>query len=328
MGEKTGCLNLIVPRWARQEHPLYWLESRRQVRNRGLAAIQGAFLPILFGVVGLTSPLMMAFVVPSFYGFSDLESNITLLLTLEIVALLGIQLGAGAIVNVLSVALAAPLISGEIELQSWRLLRTTMISLPEVVLAKLAAVLNELRTMLVGLFVLRLASTVTAVLLFIYIMLREIVYYLSPAEIRSLLAEGKWVPYVLLIGAIAIYNLSQPFVQAIMNGLLGLAASAYARSRSQAIAGGLIGRLVVWVGTTLLNVGLIFGLSYLFTNWSSPSSAQLEVFHNVPPPTSEQVVWAICLTISGYLLGYLLAQIGFIMIGMGAVLRRARRLGV
>ena len=328
MSEKTGCLSLVVPRWARHEHPVFWLESRRQVRNRGLVTIQGAFLPVLFGLVGLTIPVMAVVVVPSFYGLSGLESNISLLLTLEIIALACIQLGAGAIVNILTVALTAPLISGEIELQSWRLLRTTMVSLPEVVFAKLLAVLNELRTMLLGLVVLRLASTGTAVLLFVHTMLRQTVYYMGEAQFRHFLSRGEWVPYLILISGIVLYNLSQPLVQAMMNGMLGMAASSYARSRSQAIAGGLVGRLVVWVGTTLLHVGLIFGLSYLFSNWTSPSYAPLEAFHNVPTPTEEQIAWAICLTISGYLLGYLLAQIGFILLSMGAVLRRARRLGV
>lgn len=322
-----GCLNL-VPRWARHEHPIYWLESRRQVRNRGLSMIQGAFLPVLFGVVGLTVPVMMVLTVPSLYGLSDLESNIALLLMLEIIAFVSIQLGAGAVVNILTVALAAPLISGEIELQSWRLLRTTMVSLPEVVFAKLAAVLYELRTMLAGLFVLRLASSGTAVLLFAYTMLRETVYYMSRAELGRFLTQGKWLPYAMLISSIVLYNLSQPLVQAVMNGMLGMAASSYARSRSQAIAGGLVGRLVVWVGTTLLNAGLIFGLMYLFSNWSSPTYAPLEIFHNMPTPTSEQITWASSLGISGYLLGYFLAQIGFILITTGAVLRRARRLGV
>lgn len=328
MSEKAGCLHLIRPRWARHEHPVFWLEARRQVRNRGLAAIQGAFLPVLFGVVGLTIPVMMAFVVPSFYGFNDLESDIAILLTLEIVVLACIQLGAGAIVNILTVALAAPLISGEIELQSWRLLRTTMVSLPEVVFAKMSAVLYELRTMLLGLLILRLISTGTAILLFMHIMLRETMYYMSAVEVKRFLANGECAPYVILMAAIVFYNLSQPIVQALMNGILGMAASSYARSRSQAIAGGLVGRLVVWVGTTLLNVGLIFGLIYLFNSWSSPSYAPLEIFHNMPAPTEEQITWAICLTISGYLLGYLLAQTGFIFISVGAVLRRTRRLGV
>jgi hypothetical protein len=328
MSEKMGGLNLAVPHWARHEHPIFWLESRRQGRIRGLATIQGAFLPVLFGVVGLTIPLMMVFVIPSLYGYSDLESNIALLLTLEIVALVCIQLGAGAIVNILMVALAAPLISGEMELQSWRLLRTTMVTLPDIIFAKLAAVLHELRTMLLGLFVLRLASTGTAVLLFAHVMLRETVFYMGGSEIRSFLARGEWIPYVILIAAITFYNLGQPFVQAMMNGMLGMAASSYARSRSQAIAGGLVGRLVAWVGTTLLNVGLIFGLSYLFSNWFSPSYAPLAIFHNMPTPTGQQIASAICLTISGYLLGYLLAQIGFISVLVGVVLRRTRRLGV
>lgn len=328
MGEKRGCLHLIVPRWARREHPVYWLESRRQVRNRGLATIQGAFLPVLFGVVGLAIPVVMVFAVPSFYSFSGMESNVGIILTLETAVLVCIQLGAGAVVNILTVALAAPLISGEIELQSWRLLRTTMVSLPDVVFAKLAAVLSDLRTMLLGLFILRLISTGTAVLLFMYITLRETMYYMSAVQVRRFLASGEWAPYAILMAAIVLYSLSQPIVQALMNGMLGMAASSYARSRSQAIAGGLVGRLVVWLGTTLLNVGLIFGLIYLFNSWSSPSYAPLEIFRNLPSPTEEQIAWAICLTISGYLLGYLLAQTGFIFISVGAVLRRTRRLGV
>jgi hypothetical protein len=317
-----------VPRWARLEHPVFWLEARRQVRNRGLGAIQGAFLPVLFGLVGLTIPVMMVLVMPFFFGFSDPESTISILLTLQIVALVSIQLGAGAIVNILTVALTAPLISGEIELQSWRLLRTTLVSLVEVVFAKLTAVLYELRPMLLGLIILRLVSTGTAVLYFAHLILRENIYYLTEAGFRRFLSRGEWAPFLILMSAIAFYNLSQPVVQALMNGMLGMAASAYTRSRSQSIAGGLVGRLILWVGTTLINVGLIFGLSYLFSNWTSPSYAAIEAFRSLPAPTDEQILWAVCLTISGYLLGHLLAQIGFILMLTGVVLRRTRRLGV
>ncbi|MBN1313093.1 MAG: hypothetical protein JXB30_16905 [Anaerolineae bacterium] len=261
-------------------------------------------------------------------GISDSpNSAVQLILGFAIGTLACIQIGAGGIANLLTVLLAAPLISGEIELQSWRLLRTTMMPLPEIVFAKLAAILNEQRIMLWGLYVLRFISTGTVVLFIVYGVMRQDLYY-SDIQFRTFFISGKWLAYIILMTAIASYNLSQPLVQSVLCGMLGLAASAYTRTRSQAIAGGLVARLICWIGTTLLHIGLIYGIVYLFDNWSSPSYAHLEIFHNMPTPTSSQITWASYLMASGYLMGFLAAQVGFILFLAGIVLRRARRLEV
>ncbi|MBN1427800.1 MAG: hypothetical protein JXB07_05395 [Anaerolineae bacterium] len=328
MNEKAGRFKM-VPRWARPEHPIFWLESWRQVRNRGLVALQRAFVPVLFAVASLAVLVVMLFslLIVTSGGYYDLDSSLALVLGFVIAVLFCIQIGAGGMANILTVLLAAPLISGEVELQSWQLLRTTMVSLPEIILAKLSAVLHELRLVLRSVVIIRVISTVTIVLFFAHVMIRQTFYSMSAADLRRFFFDGLGVAYIILIASIVSYNLSQPVIQAVLCGMLGMTASAYARTRAQAISGGLGARLFCWVSSTLLHFGLAYGLGYLFNNWSYPAYAQLDIFRNVPSPTETQIAWAACLTVSGYLLASIIAQVGLILILTGLVFRRARRLG-
>jgi hypothetical protein len=318
---------MFLPKWAHPGHPVFRIEARRQTRNRGLRTMQRVVVPVLFGVTGLAIPIVMVLALPMTYSLSDLLSTVQTILAFVIGVLVCIQLAAGAIANILTVTVAAPLISGEIELQSWRLLRTTLVTLPEIVFAKLAAVLYEMRTLLGGLLILRLVSAGT-IMLFFLPLIRQMIYYMGVADLQVFLREGVWLAYAILMLAIALYDVSQPIIQAALSGALGMAASAFARSRSQAIAGGLVARLVCWIGSTLLHVGLMYGLGYLMNSWASPSSAPIDVFRSLPTPTDNQIVWALCLVPSGYLLCTGLAQIGLTFTLMGATLRRARRLEV
>lgn len=322
---------LGVPHWARPDHPIYRLETRRRASRGILALLRLGCLPTTFSLTGLSILIIIVLVSPGRYwwgGYWDWFENVaiqSLLWALFAVAV--IQILAGAITNILIIAQTTPMISGEVELRSWGLLRTTTLLLREILFAKLAAAITRLRTQFVGLMILRAISLVTGILLLAYAVVRETVFYSSRAEVREFWAAGYWLPVLLASVPLLAYYVGQPAIQFVLNGALGLLASAYARSRSRAIAAGLSARLVMWIAVILLNVGAMIGLGTLFVNWTDPYYAQIEVFHGMQEPTQGQIVWAICLMGGGYAVAVLAGQIGFILAALGLTQRRIRHLG-
>jgi hypothetical protein len=327
MTRKTWPIRLQLPTWARPTHPIYRLETQRQTSNRGLTTLQLAFLPALFGITELALLGSMSFMVPLMFNPSlDSFTNVGLAVILIVVSM--IQVGAGALGNVLVIAQTAPAISGEIELQSWRLLRTTTLPLHEIVLAKFSAALAHLRLMLGGLMILRVITTVTAVLLFTLVLARQTVYASGPVDGALFFSRFRWLPLMLPLVAVTVTYLSQPVVQFCLNGALGMLASAYTRTRAQAIAAAFMSRLGLWAVTVLVNIGAYSGLTIAFSNWAQPQYASIESFRVLQTPPPEVVTWTICIVISGYAISILAGQIGLALFSLGLVLRRARQLGV
>lgn len=311
------------PRWARDDHPIYHLETQRRVQNRALMALRWGCLPGVFAVTGL---LILTVSVVGLVSGSLLEGSYGTVSILMVATwlLLLVQVAAGAMVNVMVIAQAAPAISGEIELQSWRLLRTTTLPVREIILAKLAAVFEHLKLPFVGLVILRAVTAGTGLLFYLYTLHME---YLDGLSWIRFLREGKWLP----VGAATLVGLSffaaQPAIQFALNGTLGMLASVMAPSRSRALASGLIGRLAGWVGSILFNVGAIYGLGFLITNWAEPYSAPLPMFRDRPAPNDDLVLWVVCAIICLYLVVALAVQIGFIGGSLRFIERRARHLG-
>ncbi len=317
---------LIRPRWARAQHPVYRLEAESRRGNRGLVALRLGCAPVIFAVTTLALlPGLVTLLVSVVDGD---EYGVSSSLALTLIPLIMIQLVAGAIVNVLTVAQTAPMISGEIELQSWRLLRTTTMPLREIIFAKFAAAATHLRAPLVGLMILRAISLGTAYLLFAYL-IRDIFYYMSAQEWVDFWARAAWLPPLLSAGMVTLFYISQPVLQFVLNGSIGLLASSLSQTRARAVVLGLVGRLIGWVASAMFNFTAIYGLGFLILgNWASPHYAPLEAFHNRPVPTELQQSWAINLTIVGYFLAMLASQIGLVLFALGITQRRARQLGV
>lgn len=312
--------------WASLQHPIYWLESRRRARYRGLAILRWINTPIIFAVAGLAIAITTGVVWAS-EGWGWIEYAAPQALGISIVAMVIIQLVAGATVNILMIAEAAPLISGEVELQSWRLLRTTTLPLNQIIYAKLAAALASFRGTLIGLMFIRAASLLSGWLLFAFFLLREVLYYSSPnlwqEDVFSI-----FIPIFLAGILFSIYYLSQPAMQFLVNGAIGLFASAHTRARGPAIAVGMASRLLLWVGSILVNVGVFYGIGFLFSEWGSPRYSMFDVYQILPQPTEQQVAWTVCLMIGTYALAILVGQIGLSLVALGLTQRRARRLGV
>jgi hypothetical protein len=316
----------LIPGWMRTDHPVYRLERSRQSRSLPLRALYEGCLPAILAGTGLAATIVYAllFLPQIEWG---LESGATAMLIGFVVVLLLMQMLVGAVTNVLVIAQTAPLISGEVELQSWRVLRSTTLSLREILMAKFAAALSQLRYSLAGLLTLRLASTITIWVYTVFAWLRQSGFYYDPDLYQRWLGNWNWL--LPLIGALifTVWYLAQPVIQLVLCGGLGLAASATTRSRSAAVAAALVSRLVLWVASIVLNVGAIYALAFIIiANWASPAYAPLRFFRELPTPSPEQVALVISLVAIVYMLIVLALQAGAIAAAFRVARRGASRL--
>ncbi len=319
----------LIPRWAGEAHPVYRLESQRWARRSGLERLHRGCLLSVLSVSGLTLIVIFVLVLAnnlsSRFGYYWDEMAMGFLGQAWL-AISAIQLGVGAIVASLVVAQTAPLISGEVELQSWGLLRTTTLSLREIVRAKLAAALHRMRVLLISMGVLRIISLGTGLLFVAYALLREAFYYMSESDWQEFIATA-W-PLLVPVFLFLVYYAGQPVIQFFFNGALGMLASVYTRSRSQAIAAALVARLALWIGSLLFNAAAGFFVVYiLIVNWSEPDYAPMAFFHGWPQPTPLQVSVVIGGALTIWLLAVLVWQIGFPLLALKLAERRARSLG-
>jgi hypothetical protein len=332
MTEQTHRLNL-APRWARPDHPVYQLETRRRVLNGSILALSRGCLPVVLGVLGLVFFGALVWGLDDLYrwanSWQDLGNVFMSALGRAMLALMIAQFAIGAMTNVLVIALAAPTISGEIELQSWRLLRTTTMPLREVILAKFAAVIRNLRGPLSGLVILRAASLGTLLLLFAYFLSSEVFYYMGPREWRDFVNEGLWFPPLFPIALFVVYYAAQPWIQFYFNAALGMAASTFARSRANAIVYGLTARLVIWILSVMFGIGALFFIFFvLAANWADPQYAPLAFFQDWPEPTPFQISLVISLSFAVWLAAILIWQVGFSLGALVLTRWRCRRLSV
>lgn len=316
----------LRPEWARVENPVYRLESGRRAASPVLRVLQQGCLPIVLAAAGLAAVGVAVLSLPRqlMWNFGGAAGSGLSMLMFVLVL---IQLIAGAAANILTVAQTAPLISGELELQSWGLLRTTALSLREIVFAKYAAALTHLRGALLGLLTLRAASTVTAVLIGGYSIYQS--WYFSPSQrVEMWTTGGMWVMPAIAALLGVLWYASQPVMQFLLNGALGLLVSTRFRSRGGSIAMALVARLALWVASALLNIGLIYGLVWLLVeNWSDPFNAPLEVFRSMAPPTPQRVAFVLGTTAAVYIVLLIAAQVGLTIGSLLLAERRARQIG-
>lgn len=313
------------PGWARAEHPVYRLESEHRSMSPVLEVIQNGCLPVILAVAGMLATVISALFLSNL-SYQDVISLMPNILMGVVVAFVLFQLFAGAATAILVLAQTSPLISGEVELQSWGLLRTTTLSLREILMAKYAAALAHLRGPLIGLVILRAASTITALLYIITQLTRDTFYYENTRTLWAL--NGGWIMPVVAGLFVTVWYAAQPVVQFLLNGALGLLVSAYTRTRGRAIAFSLAGRLAGWIGSAMLNGMLIYGLQYLLVqNWANPSTAPLEVLRDRAAPAPDQVAWVLGGVVAAYAVALLVTQLGTLAGMLELAVRRARRIG-
>ena len=329
---KRSLSTFMIPVWMTHAHPVYDLEVRRRTDNSALRMMRLGCVPAILAGATLALTLILGITFfgqiqysLSWYSFTSL---LAVMLGWTIATLMLLQVGAGALVNILVIAQMAPTISGEIELQSWRLLRTTTLTLRGIIFAKFAAALRQIRGPLLGLLILRAASMITILVFSANVLLRDIFYGMDSSAWGRFWQEALWLPPLIAYVSCTIFYVSQPFVQPILNGAIGMLASVYSSTRAQAIAAALVGRLAVWVAAIIIHVGVGLGLIYLHSQWAEAPYASFDAYKNMPTPSDFAQMWVLCLLIAGYALSTLIAQLGMIAAALGLSVRRARQLGV
>nr|MBN1228347.1 hypothetical protein [Anaerolineae bacterium] len=313
------------PKWTSRKHPVYWLEVARTGYNQGTLVIARAFLPVVLAFTGLAALIIIAAtILPG--AFWSVENAFGGAIALLLVVFSLEQVLVGGVANVLMVTRTAPLISGEVETQSWDLLRTTTLSLREILYSKIAASMRQLRDTLFGLVALRLTTTLTA-LLGLMFLLRDGIYW-SRDTWQLFFSNGVLVLPGLAISLFIMWYALQPVIQYALNASLGLVMSSAARTRSRSIAMALGARLALWVFSVSINTVLIYGLIYLvLNNWASPMYAPLAIFRGRATPSEELVITVMALTAFVYVLTILILQILSIAGALRFAENRARKLG-
>jgi hypothetical protein len=308
--------------WSSPSHPVFWMETRRRVRAGAGGVFHYASLPVAF--VSLQTIIFFAIIVSLLTSGPVTSISST---TLEVIMYVGpgivfgflliVQLALGATMNLVTVALATPLISGEVELKSWELLRATALSLREILLAKISAALYQIRLPLLAVMIVRTVCTASGLFLFFAFSLSELRtglrYGLGGMDTEGLL-DG-WLPVVAAVLAVALALFVQPLLQALMNTMLGMAASAFARSRGRALAAGFGIRLALWGVTSVLGTAGISLTIRAYDDWLWELPIYL---HNE--------LQAVAVLLILWVLIFLVTQTGITLVAWWLTARRARRL--
>jgi len=314
-----------LPVWARPEHPVFNLEASRQNTNPGARLLRQGCLPLILGVTSFLVTLV-GFLVLVLDGFWSVEYFVRSLLGFSFGAMVVTQILAGATTNILTMTYAAPLISSEVELQSWSLLRSTSMRLRDIIFAKFAATLVQLRMPLIGLLVLRMISLLSGLFFIAFSFYRDSVYYWQGDTWATIWLDRLWVPAFVVGLLLLVYYMSQPIVQFMMNNALGVLASSMSNSRGRAIATALAFRLTLWVVVILFHVGLGVAFGALFSEWVDPRYSSIGAFRGRPSPSEAQIIIFLSAALGGYVVAMIGSQLGLVVATLGITQRRARRL--
>lgn len=298
------------------------MESRRRARSGVGGIVHYASLPIVFISAQVIILLAIIISIVSSAPVTNIDTtNMEIIIYVGSGAAFGllliVEFALGSTMNLVTVALSAPLISGEIELKSWELLRATALSLREILMAKAAATLHQLRLPLLGLMIIRTICTGAGVFLAVALVMGEVRYDfrdgLDPHDYEYFVEW--WLPILVAVLVVALVHFLQPVLQMLLNTALGMTASAFARTRGRALAVGIGSRLALWGITGVLGaVGISLTIN-AYDRWLWNYSGY---------PGNEATV--ISLLIITWALIFLVVQIGITLIAWGLTVRRARRL--
>ncbi|MGF1506469.1 MAG: hypothetical protein ACFB51_15260 [Anaerolineae bacterium] len=296
---------------AARDQSAHW---SRTLRYGCTLILLAALVLVLTAVVTVTTLANIA------YSLEELVIN---LLVVSVLVLVALQILAGMGLGILTVAQAAPAISSEVEMQSWSMLRTTALSLGQILAGKFAAVYARLRTPLISILVLRLITVLTGLLLGAVLIMRDQVYWIHAGAWDRFWISGAWQPFVFAVPVVIIYYIGQPLLQFVVNTALGLFYSAHNRQRVRALTASIASRLVLWVLMLVVNGLAIYGLVLLVDEWSYAYWApQLYV----QLPTTTTILWAIGSVLFVWIAVQLAWQAGLALFTMALTYRRARYL--
>ncbi len=220
----------MFPRWATTAHPIYRREAALWRKRSG--RWQWLFLPFLFfplccaAACGLS--LLPIALEDNSPGALAAVGGLTL-----IVGLWSLHGFAAWGVSLITTIAASTVIARERETLNWALLRVTSLTSQEIVLAKIAALLNWLRWPLAALLLARLAAVAaTAAGAAVLVLFAP---QINP-DITASMQVALWILTVAGAALLAAFLLVELAASIIYNCAIGLLSSAFVRSTASAVA--------------------------------------------------------------------------------------------
>ena len=279
--------SLRLPSWARPNHPILRRELRQWRRANWMKFTHwGCLLSLLAVLISITGSCSCCGLVITVDAGDDPitwlgYSLIGFGLSLWMVDWLG-QWGLSMAATVLT----APRLSAEIEDRTWDMMRLTTMPASEIVMAKWAAALWQLRWLTLALSLLRLLllllfSLFGALIALVWLWAAHTGGPTMQALIAFVVRPGPflWLALIVIWIGWSIYYLLQPVLKIMTGGAFGLFASSLAPSKSMAIVVAFAVRLaagiITWIMMQSFGAGgntlalLLLPLVGLFGNTSS-----------------------------------------------------------
>lgn len=251
-----------LPAWASVHHPIAHRE--RALWDRALRRWRWLWIPLILLPIGC-SALCGLVTLPT-----ALEDNSLLgwLFTIGSTLLVGTWAMQGFLnfgLNLFLSVGASTLVARERETQNWAMLRLTILSIPEIVASKLAALLHQARWPIVAVLLVRgLATAITAIyggiLIYATVAMSELsadwTPLISPAAIWATFAVGAVV--------FAAYTVVETAAGVAYNCGVGLLASCFSRSSGAAVGVTFVLHFILWFFVLLPIQQFIFPLVFAF----------------------------------------------------------------
>jgi hypothetical protein len=325
----------------RPDHPIYRREQRGWSYIRAWRSLRRGCLPLIavvaFGFMGCCGLAFLPII-----GSTPESWPIGLLAVIYALALSGELVKW--VTGLAATGLTATMISAEVEAETYGLLRLTLIPSKEIVLAKYAAAMRELRQPIGAVIVLRIATIlagVVTILIFVTVGLSglgpspsgmpssspELIEIIPQETVLSLLASGA-AAIIVSIGAAAlwlIFFLVQPILDALLYASVGIFASTMSRTRSGGLfmAGGV--RVGLWALSYVASQFIGVGISLLTVPMTGIPAVALWLadLQNMSPGT----IIIIFAAITGVSIVVVAAvQVSVIMFMLQSAVRRAEAL--
>lgn len=276
----------FVPHWARSTHPVYRREIERWQRTRRIQPYRTGCAPLaLVAFVGLGFLCGLTTIEPDTAPVDRLLIWSWILLSALLVGQAFVMFATG----LMSTALSATLISGELESETFGLLRVTGVPTSEIILAKYAAALRQLVAPLVVIVSTRVLFILGAAVVVDFtlrtqglgggltgLLLEIPVEWISPLSVGTFAAASlAWLGYFVF----------KPILSLMLFSSVGLFASSTARTRVNGVITSILLRVALFVlrfiADQSVTVGGQFSIAYGI-NGSSPGTMVETLILNRP----------------------------------------------
>lgn len=314
-----------LPAWALPDHPVHAMEARYQGSGKLLRTLDAGCLPVILLIIA--GGLILAFAI-GFFQFGAQALDIFTGIATGMLIYLGVLIVLlDLIVTILTIARTSSIVSRELELQSWDLLRTTALPLHDILFAKLAGALNSLRFTFLATLTLRGMALLLALSLAISAGYFRVVDPASPAQLSEFFASGLLAPFILMTIIALLFFVGQPLITFFTNGAIGLFVSVRSKTRGRALAMGLLLRMGLGYAFNQI-FAIIYFIGVFGVGFAAPQTTSfLEEFFRTLSWTDAQLAWVIGGFILVAFLAYLGIYLGASLFLLGSAQHRARMIG-